>query len=112
MDRDPPITPPFTVNAREVREVLALEIPAHPETEFDEAQFKDLVARSFSISLDEKKRMVRNVPGLSQHQVNEVLRILAKERSDFATINKRRAERGGSREAKHLAKVLPFRPRE
>ena len=86
--------PLFAVDPAVVDAVLALPVPAHPSTTFDEALFKDLLARSYSLTLEEKKDILTSVPKFSQKQVDELQRILLEEREKFAELN-----------AKHLAKL-------
>lgn len=93
----------FVVDATEIAQILALPIPAHPETTFDEAQFKDLVARSFSITLDEKKEIIGSCPKFSQHQIDELFRILGEERVKFAELNAKHVARMSDLESKHAA---------
>lgn len=93
----------FAVDPAEIDSVLALPVPTHPETTFDEAQFKDLVARSFSITLDEKREIVTGCGKFSQHQVDELFRILTEERVKFAELNAKHAARMTELEQKHAA---------
>lgn len=91
----------FAVDPQEITTILALSVPAHAETTFDDAQFLDLVAHSFSITIDEKKEIVASVPKFSQHQVDELFRILQEERVKFAELNTRHAARLQELEAEH-----------
>lgn len=55
----------------------------HPMTQFDERVFVDLLEHSLSLSTFEKKRVVDNVPHLSQSQINELLQVFEDERVEF-----------------------------
>ncbi len=91
----------FAVDPTEIETILALEVPAHTETVFDELQFKDLVARSFSITLDEKREIVTGCGKFTQHQVNELFRILTEERVKFAELNAKHTARLQELETQH-----------
>lgn len=91
----------FAVDPKEIETILTLVVPSHPETTFDEAQFKDLVARSFSITLDEKKEIITGCGKFTQHQVDELFRILTEERVKFAELNAKHTARLAELEQKH-----------
>lgn len=82
----------FQVPEAEVTTVLAVPIPAHPGTSFDEAQLKDLVAHSFSMTLEEKREALGKIGVLSQHAINELIRILTEEQAKFAELNTKHEE--------------------
>lgn len=98
-------TPPqlFVVDPAHIDEILAMEVPAHPKTAFDEKTFKDLIARSFSITIEEKRDIVNSVAKFSQHQIDELFRILKEERVKFAELNSRHANRLNELDEKHAA---------
>lgn len=93
----------FAVDPKEIEQILALTVPAHPGTQFDEREFADLVARSFSITLEEKREIILSVEKFSQHQVDELFRILREERVKFAELNAKHAARLQELEAEHAA---------
>ncbi len=101
----------FVVDEAEVDEVLAMAVPSHPETDFDDAHFLDIVARSFSITLEEKRDLVSNCGRFSQYQIDELFRILRQERLNFAELNAQHLRRLDDLNAKHgTHRVVPFRP--
>lgn len=70
-------------------------IPAHPETQFDEHRFLSLLRGSISLTRDEKWRIVKAIPKLSQFQVDELQKILEEERRKFSELS-----------PKHLAQLM------
>ncbi len=83
----------FPCNPEEVRAILALSFPPHPATTFDESELLRLIAYSFSITKEEKEELVQRSAAYSQHQVDEVIRILKEEQTKFSELNKQHAER-------------------
>lgn len=75
-------------------------LPAHPTTNFDDSYFIKLLAGSISLSIDEKKKIIEAVPKLSQHQIDELIRIFEEEivkfeelaQKHFEQVNKLREE--------------------
>lgn len=101
----------FIVDEAEIAQVLALPVPAHPETTFDHAQFLDVVAGAFSITLEEKRGLVADCGSFSQYQIDELILILLRERWRFAELNARYLQRMKDLDAKHgTNRVVPFRP--
>ncbi len=81
--------PLFRVADDEVQRVLAMTVRPHPRRTFDDQEFLDLVARSYSIQPDEKVWIVENVHGFSQRDIDSLLTILRTERKGFESINRR-----------------------
>jgi hypothetical protein len=63
-------------------------LPAH-QLSFDEQKFVELLAGSISLNKEEKKRIIDSIPKLSQHQVDELMRIFEDERSKFAELSEK-----------------------
>jgi hypothetical protein len=80
-------TYPSTLSDRllSLEEILinTLPVPAHPETTFDDAVFRSAVARSVSITPEEKVSIIAAVPSLTQKQVDCLLGIFADEAAAF-----------------------------
>jgi hypothetical protein len=64
-----------------------VEIPAHPETQFDGARFLTLLRGSISLTKDEKWRIIQAIPKLSQFQIDELQKILEDERRKFSELS-------------------------
>lgn len=61
-----------------------VKLPDHPLANFDEKYFLFLFAGSLSLSIDEKKDILfTKLPGLSQFQVDELVKILEEEKQKF-----------------------------
>jgi len=58
----------------------------------DEREFTQLLAASLSLSVEEKKRVVLAIPGLSQFQVDELSRVFEDEDLEFARLWPKEAE--------------------
>ena len=67
-------------------------LPAHPDTQFDEEYFLDLLEGSISLTLEEKKRVIEAVPRLSIEQIQELFNIFEEEREKFAELEKEYAD--------------------
>lgn len=65
----------------------AIRIASHPNTDFDEAEFMQLLAGSISLSRDEKFRIINCIPQLSQFQIVELTKILAEEQHKFRLLS-------------------------
>ena len=76
----------FAVEPGEVASILALPIPRH-ETFFDERLLHDLVARSLSITREEKEEIVLSMARFSQEQIDTVIGILTCEKQKFQELN-------------------------
>jgi hypothetical protein len=55
----------------------------HPLTEFDAANFLELLEHSLSLNVYEKKRVIDAVPTLSQFQIDELIKVFEDEREEF-----------------------------
>ena len=88
--------PMFEVDPVEVAAILALEVPRHPKARFDDEEFRSLIARSFSIDVEEKKALLRSARTMDQASADSLLRVLREEQAGFADINQRaeKARRG------------------
>src|SRR3989338_3380563 len=64
-----------------------IQVPAHPETTFDEQIFLTLLRGSISLTRDEKWRIIQAVPKLSQFQIDELQKILEEERRKFGELS-------------------------
>ncbi len=64
-----------------------VEIPAHPETQFDHNLFLSLLRGSISLTRDEKWRIIQAIPKLSQFQIDELQKILEDERKKFSELS-------------------------
>lgn len=67
-------------------------IPAHPNTEFDEANFLALLEGSISLTFEEKQRVIEAIPRLSIEQINELISIFTEERQKFSELEKEFAQ--------------------
>lgn len=64
-------------------EDIIARISHHPSTKFNELLFVDLLEHSLSLSVFEKKRVIDNVPLLSQFQIDELIKVFEDERVEF-----------------------------
>lgn len=63
---------------------LLLELcQIHPLSEFEEANFLNLLEYSLSLSVTEKKRVIDAIPTLSQFQIDELTKVFVDEREEF-----------------------------
>lgn len=76
-------------------------VPAHPETQFDEQVFLSLLRGSISLTRDEKWRIVKAIPKLSQFQVDELQKILEEERRKFSELSPKHLSQLMKLEQKH-----------
>lgn len=58
----------------------------HPESKFDEKNLLRLLRGSFSLSLDEKLKILGKISRMSQSQVDVLLRLLVSEHEKFEFI--------------------------
>ncbi len=75
--------------------------PAHPNTVFDEQRFLTLLRGSISLTRDEKWRIVKAIPNLSQFQVDELQKILEEERRKFSELSPKHLTQLMKLEQKH-----------
>ncbi|MFN7160141.1 MAG: hypothetical protein ACK4NC_00850 [Candidatus Gracilibacteria bacterium] len=70
-----------------------VKLPEHPTTIFDEKYFLYLFAGSLSLSITEKKDILfTKLPGLSQFQIDELVKILEEEKQKFEELQKKHPE--------------------
>lgn len=101
-----PALPPrklFVVDKMEIDAVLLVPVPPHPNTIFDDDEFRMLVAHSTSLIIKEKIEIVVKVGEFSQKQVNSFLEILRRERETFERLNEKHNKRVEELEQKHAA---------
>lgn len=70
---------PWFVPPLEETLIRLLRVPSHPESDFDEADFLDVLAATPSLSFEEKVGIVACVPDLSQQKIDDLLDILEDE---------------------------------
>ena len=73
---------------KDIDEIIAYPIPAH-NNELDEKEFKELLARSVSLTQKEKIKIIDSLPKLSPYQVKELVRILREEKQKFAELEEK-----------------------
>ncbi len=78
-----------------------IAVPAHPDTQFDEQQFLILLRGSISLTRDEKWRIIKAIPKLSQFQVDELQKILEEERRKFSELSPKHLSQLMKLEQKH-----------
>jgi len=81
--------------------ITAVPVPAHPHTQFDEQKFLALLAGSISLTKTEKQRIIDSVQKLSQHQIDELMRIFTEEQTKFAELNNKHSDQLKALEANH-----------
>src|SRR3989338_9235041 len=64
-----------------------IQVPAHPETTFDEQIFLTLLRGSISLTRDEKWRIIQAITKLSQFQIDELQKILEDEKRKFGELS-------------------------
>lgn len=74
------------------RDAHVFVIPPHPNTEFDEANFLELLEGSISLTFEEKQRVIEAIPRLSIEQIEELISIFTEERQKFAELEKEFSE--------------------
>lgn len=78
-----------------------IPVPAHPNTTFDEQTFLTLLRGSISLTRDEKWRIIKAIPNLSQFQVDELQKILEEERRKFSELSPKHLTQLMKLEQKH-----------
>lgn len=73
----------FTPKPKTPNTIIAKIVEHHPLTHFEEDKFIDLLEHSLSLSVFEKKRVIDNVPHLSQFQIDELIKVFEDERVEF-----------------------------
>ena len=81
--------------------ITSVTIPAHPNTQFDEKKFLELLAKSISLTKTEKQRIIASIPKLSQYQIDELMRIFEEEQRKFSELNQKHANQLKELEEKH-----------
>ncbi len=76
-------------------------VPAHPAISFDEQRFLTLLRGSISLTRDEKWRIIKAIPNLSQFQVDELQKILEEERRKFSELSPKHLTQLMKLEQKH-----------
>jgi len=64
-----------------------INVPTHPETQFDVQEFLSLLRGSISLTRDEKWRIIQAIPKLSQFQIDELQKILQEEKKKFSNLS-------------------------
>ena len=72
--------------------ITTIPVPPHPQTQFNEQEFLQLLAGSISLTKTEKQRIIQSIPKLSQYQIDELLRIFREEKTKFDELNTKHAE--------------------
>ena len=88
-------------NQQDSQALTQVQVPAHPNTKFDEKKFLELLAGSISLTINEKKRIIESVPQLSQFQIDELMKIFDEERGKFAELEKKHADQISELEKQH-----------
>lgn len=81
-------------------------MPAHPNTQFNDDEFIKLLAGSISLTPGEKQGIVKNVAKLSQFQVDELMKIFKEEQQKFTELEKKHAEQLAELEKQHSSPEL------
>lgn len=76
-------------------------IPAH-SLKFDEKYFLRLLAGSISLTKDEKLKIIKSIPKLSQYQIDELIKILEEEQSKFKELSEKHGDQLQKLEQKHF----------
>lgn len=64
-----------------------VNIPPHPDTDFDDDYFVWLLGKSISLNPKEKEDIISKIDELSQFQIDELLKIFEEEKYKFMIIN-------------------------
>ncbi len=81
--------------------ITSVPMPSHPNTQFDEKKFLELLAKSISLTKTEKQRIITSIPKLSQYQIDELTRIFEEEQRKFSELNKKHEDQLKALEDKH-----------
>jgi hypothetical protein len=81
--------------------ITSVPVPAHPNSQFDEKKFLELLAKSISLTKTEKQRIISSMPKLSQYQIDELMRIFEEEQKKFAELNDKHENQLKALEDKH-----------
>lgn len=77
-----------------------ITIPEHT-LKFDQKFFLRLLAGSISLTKDEKLKIIKSIPKLSQYQIDELIKILQEEQRKFAELSEKHSEQLEKLEKKH-----------
>ena len=83
--------------------IASIKIPPHPNTQFNEQEFIQLLAGSISLTVNEKHRIVQAIAQLSQFQIDELIKIFREEQQKFAELEKKHAEQVAELEKQHAS---------
>ncbi len=81
--------------------ITNVPIPTHPNTQFDEKKFLELLAKSISLTKTEKQRIITSMAKLSQYQIDELMRIFEEEQKKFSELNQKHENQLRALEDKH-----------
>jgi len=76
------------ISQSDIDEILNYPIPPNNH-EFDEKEFKQVLAKSVSLTKKEKIKIINSLPKLSTFQVKELIRILKEEREKFQELEEK-----------------------
>lgn len=106
---DQSIPPPTgTAGDQSTPFVTNIVVPVHPNTTFDEKYFIQLLAGSISLTIDEKKKIIEAIPKLSQHQIDELIKIFEEEKRKFAELAEKHADQINKLKAQHASEWEMF----
>src|SRR4051812_37678974 len=71
----------------EIEAVMLIPIPPHPDTVFDDDEFRTLLANAWSLTIVEKVKIIVASAAFSQEQADSLIRILRGERKEFEHLN-------------------------
>lgn len=88
---DPIITPTgqggqLPTGLGEPIDTSVIKIPAHPDTQFDDAVFLELLSQSISLTKSEKLKIIAKIPELSQAQIDRLIDIFREEKAKFSQL--------------------------
>jgi len=78
-----------------------IKLPSH-NLKFDEVRFLRLLAGSISLTKDEKVKIIKSLPKLSQFQIDELMKILEEEQEKFTELSEKHGEQLEKLERKHV----------
>jgi hypothetical protein len=85
-----PVIPPLIeVDNEEFLRVMEEPMPAHPSATFDRDEFQLLLAGSYSLKLEEKLGLLRDITTLSEPQIHRIASTLRKEQHDMLALARR-----------------------
>jgi len=67
-------------------DTAVVKIPAHPQTQFDDAIFLDLLSHSVSLTKTEKIKIINKIPDLAQTQIDRLISIFQEEKVKFSKL--------------------------